>query len=291
MVPVVRSVRLASGVRLEYVEQGDPAGIPVVMLHGVTDSWHSFEPVLPHLPESLRAFAVTQRGHGDADRPAGGYRTRDFATDLAGFADALRLGPAVVVGHSMGGTNVTRFAIDYPGRVRGLVLVGSFASYRANPGLAGFWQSAIAPLADPIDPGFVREFQESTLGRPLAPAFMDAVVRESLKVPSRVWRAAFAGFFEDDFAAELGKIAAPTLVLWGDRDALAPRADQDALVAGIAGARLVAYEGTGHALHWEEPRRFAGDLTRFIDGLPGRGRAAARPRAARAPAEEAGSAL
>jgi pimeloyl-ACP methyl ester carboxylesterase len=57
MMPVVKSVQLPGRVRLEYVEQGDPAGVPVVMLHGLTDSWHSFEPVLPHLPESIHAFA------------------------------------------------------------------------------------------------------------------------------------------------------------------------------------------------------------------------------------------
>jgi pimeloyl-ACP methyl ester carboxylesterase len=85
-----------------------------------------------------------------------------------------------------------------------------------------------------------------------------------------VWRAAFAGFFEDDFAAELGAIAAPTLVLWGDRDGLARRIDQDALVAGIAGARLEVYEGTGHALHWEEPERFAAELTSFVERVAGR---------------------
>jgi non-heme chloroperoxidase len=269
MAPIIRSVELPGRVRLEYVEQGDPAGVPVVMLHGATDSWHSFEHVLPHLPESVRAFALTQRGHGDSDRPTSGYRTRDFAADVATFADAFGLGPAVIVGHSMGATNAKRFAIDYPGRTRGLVLVGAFASYRNNATLVDFWDAAVARLADPVAPDFAREFQESTLARPIPPAFLDTVVRESLKVPARVWRAAFAGFFEDDFAAELHRIAAPTLVLWGDRDGLARRADQEVLIAGIAGARLEIYEGTGHALHWEEPERFAAELTAFVDGLAG----------------------
>jgi pimeloyl-ACP methyl ester carboxylesterase len=85
-----------------------------------------------------------------------------------------------------------------------------------------------------------------------------------------VWRAAFEGFLEDDFASELGEIAAPTLVLWGDRDRFARRTDQDALVAGVAGSRLAVYEGTGHALHWEEPERFAVELTSFVEGVAGR---------------------
>lgn len=233
------------------------------MLHGFTDSWRSFEPVLPHLPRSVRAIAVTQRGHGDSDRPAAGYRTRDFAGDVAALADALRLGPFVVVGHSMGATNAQRVAIDHPARVRGLVLAASFASYRTNPAAMEFWESAVSRLTDPIDPEFVRDFQVSTLAQPVPADYLDAVVAESLKVPARVWRAAFEGCLEDDCVADLGKIVAPTLVLWGARDAFCRRADQDAPLAAIARSRLEVYEQAGHALHWEEPARVARDVVAF----------------------------
>jgi pimeloyl-ACP methyl ester carboxylesterase len=267
MTPALKSITLPGGIRLPYVEQGDPGGVPVLLLHGVTDSWHSFARVLPHLPASIHAIALTQRGHGDADRPPAGYGTRDFAADLAGVVEALGLGAAVVVGHSMGSTNAERFAIDHPDRVRGLVLAATFTGYRANPVVMEFWESAVSPLRDPIAPDFVREFQESTLARPVPREFLDRVVEESLKVPARVWHAAFTGFLEDDVAGELGKIKAPTLILWGERDAFCSRRDQDALLAAIPGSRLVVYEGAGHGLHWEEPERFAADLAAFVARL------------------------
>ena len=135
----IKPVELFNRVTLQYVEQGDPSGVPEVLLHGVTDSWRSFEPVLPHLPESIHAFALTQRGHGDADRPASGFRPRDFAADLAAFMDALDHGQAVIVGHSMGSYAAQRFAMDHPGRTLGLVLVGSFTNWRDNPAVAEFW--------------------------------------------------------------------------------------------------------------------------------------------------------
>jgi pimeloyl-ACP methyl ester carboxylesterase len=266
MTLITKTVELPDRVSLPYVEQGESSGIPMVLLHGYTDSWRSFERMLPHLPRSIRAFALTQRGHGDAQRPATGYRTRDFAADVAAFAGALGLGPVVVVGHSMGSTNALRFAIDHLERTRGLVLVSSFASYRGNRAAVELWESAISRLADPIDPRFVREFQESTLVRPVPPAFLDTVIRESLKVPARVWRAAFEGFLEDDFGG-LSLIQAPTLIVWGDRDALCPRADQQALLGAIRGSRLAVYEGAGHGLHWEEPERFAADLAAFAAAL------------------------
>jgi pimeloyl-ACP methyl ester carboxylesterase len=216
---------------------------------------------------SIHAFALTQRGHGDAGRPAAGYRTRDFAADVAAFVNAVGPGPTVVVGHSMGSTNAQRFAIDYPERTLGLVLAGAFATYRSNPAVVEFWESAVSQLTDPIDPGFVREFQEGTLAQPVPQAFLDTVVQESLKVPARVWRAAFEGFLEDDCTGELGKIKAPTLILWGARDTFCPRRDQEALLTAIADSRLVVYESAGHGLHWEEPERFAADLVAFAQSL------------------------
>ncbi len=259
----VRIAELPNRVQLQYVEQGDPAGIPVLLLHGVTDSWHSFEPVLPHLPKSLHAFALTQRGHGDASRPAAGYRFHDFAADLAAFMDALNLGAAVIAGHSMGSSVAQRFALDYPERTLGLVLMGSFASLRGNPGVLHLWDSAISALTDPVDPGFVREFQESTLAQPVPPAFLETVVQESLKVPARVWRAAFEGFLQDDFSREVQKIKAPTLIVWGDQDAFCPRSDQDTLVRAIAGSQLVVYPGAGHACALGATRALCGRSCNF----------------------------
>jgi pimeloyl-ACP methyl ester carboxylesterase len=265
--PLLKSIELPTGVALPYAEHGHPRGVPVVLLHGVTDSWRSFEPVLPHLPPTLHAFAVTQRGHGEATRPASGYRTRDFAADIAAFIETLQLDCPVVVGHSMGSVNAMRFAIDNPGKLRGLVLVGSFASFRNNPGIVEYYETGISRLVDPIDPAFARDFQVSTLARTVAPEFLDMVVAESLKVPADVWQGAFAGFLEDDFASELGKIHAPTWIVWGDRDNLCPRTDQDTLLATIAGSRLSVYQDSGHALHWEEPRRFGLELAVFVESL------------------------
>jgi non-heme chloroperoxidase len=264
--PVRRWVRLSTGMRLPYVEQGDPSGIPVVLLHGYVDSWRSFERVLPQLPESLHVFALSQRGHGDASRPSGGYRIADFAADLMGFMDAVGLESVIIVGHSLGSAVGQRFAMDQPARTRGLVFIGATTTWRGNPVMNEVWE-AVSVLTDPIDPVFVREFQESTLARPVPPMFLETIIDESLKVPALVWREAWRTIVENDHAAELRTIAIPTLLTWGDQDGMSPRDQQDALLASIAGSRLEIYEGTGHALHWEEPERFAADLVAFVADL------------------------
>jgi non-heme chloroperoxidase len=262
----VKRAALSTGVTLEYVEQG--AGAPVVLLHGVTDSWRSFDPLLAALPPTVHAYAVTQRGHGGSDKPAAGYRYADFAADVVAFLDAVGVPKAVIVGHSMGAVVALRVACTAPERVAGLFLLGAVPTWAEHSELQSLWDAAIGTFADPIDRGFVHEFQASTVARPLDEAWLDVFVAESLKAPARVWRAAFAELLHGDFSAELSNITAPTVVLWGDRDGLARRAERDALTAALPGAQVVDDTGGGHAIHWETPARVAGDIVRFVAGLP-----------------------
>jgi non-heme chloroperoxidase len=262
----IKSARLPDGLKLPYVEQGEDAGVPMVFLHAFADSWRSFERLLPHLPASVHAFAVTQRGHGDADRPAVGYGVEDFAADVAAFMDAVGLEAAVLVASSSAGFTAQRFAADHPERTLGIVLIGAPWTLRDRPAVSEFFD-AVSKLSDPIDPDFVREFVEATLSRPVPPTFLETLIGENRKVPARVWKATLRGLLEAVAPAETATITAPTLILWGDRDEFLPRSDQEALAAAIPGSRLVSYEGTGHAVHWEEPERVAADVAALAQRL------------------------
>ena len=101
------------------------------------------------------------------------------------------------------------------------------------------------------------------MARPVPDGLIDMAVAESLKVPAFVWRAALAGLMEDDTARRRHRIAAPTLLHWGERDNFVPRADQDALLRDIPRARLIVHAGAGHALHWEDPARAAREIAAF----------------------------
>jgi non-heme chloroperoxidase len=253
---------LANGLTLSYVDEGDVSAPAVVLLGGLTDSWRTYEPVLPHLPTSIRAIAVSQRGHGDSDKPESGYRTRDFAADVAQFLRALGLTSFTVVGHSSAGLVARRLAIDHPAMTTGIVLEASPVTLRGDPGLAAFVAS-LATLSDPLDPEFVRGVVARTGGR-IDPSFRDAMVAECLKMPARVWRLAFGGLLEDDDdTAELRLITAPTLLVWGDQDTLVGRVHQEKLGALLPNSVLVSYQGVGHTPHWEEPERFAADVASF----------------------------
>jgi pimeloyl-ACP methyl ester carboxylesterase/tetratricopeptide (TPR) repeat protein len=258
---------LSTGVTLEYVEQGPRTGTPVILLHGITDSWRSFERVLPHLPSSLRVIAVSLRGHGGSSRPHAGYRAEDMAGDVDLLMEALDLPPALVVGHSMGSGVALRLALDHPARVGGLVLVGGSASWNQNPVV----QEAIAmgtSVQDPIDAAMVREFQLSTLVKPVPPEVVDTAVAESLKLPVHVWHEAFSALLHHDVVDRLPELRVPVRLIWGEHDTLATRADQEAVLSQVPGARLSVYEGHGHAPHWEDPARVAQEIAAFANAHP-----------------------
>ena len=255
--------RLSTGITVEYVAQGAEAGHPVILLHGITDSWRSFEPLLPHLPPGIRAYAVSLRGHGGSDRPDTGYAMRDMAADVVAFMDAMHIDTATLVGHSMGARVAMRAAIDRPERIRALVQLGAFAPGLPNPSLDEL-KAAVDVLAAGDVPAFAREFQEGTIARPVAPGFVDTMIGESMRLPTATWRAALDGFLADDASRELAGLNLPVLLVWGTKDAFVTRLDQDTLCAGCPRPRLEVHEGAGHALHWEAPARVAGDLMAFI---------------------------
>src|ERR671921_2542583 len=123
---------LKTGLRLHYAEQGDLTGEAIVLLHGYSDSWFSFSRVLPLLSPEYHAFALTQRGHGDSDKPQCCYTPQDFASDVVAFMDAVGIEDATVVGASTGALFAQRVALDYPHRVGRLVLIGAQTPVNEN---------------------------------------------------------------------------------------------------------------------------------------------------------------
>ncbi len=99
---------------------------------------------------------------------------------------------------------------------------------------------------------------------PSPAGFLVRVVSESRKAPARVWRAALDGLLDTDRFAGLPRTAIPSLLIWGDRDALFSRAEQQALVDALPVSSLRVYRETDHAPHWERPKEVVRYLERFL---------------------------
>jgi non-heme chloroperoxidase len=255
---------LSTGVQLHYAERGDRSGEAIIFLHGYTDSWFSFRRVLPLLSPEYHAFALSERGHGDSDKPECCYTLDDFAADIDAFMEAVGIEVATLVGASGGSFMAQRAMLDYPHRVSRLVLISSAATLLDNEAVMGLGEEMLA-LEDPISPEFVREWQEVNVYQTVPDEFFEKMISESLKLPARVWRDYWEGVvLAPDHASRLHEIEAPTLIIWGEKDAVFSREDPERLAGTIRGATLKVYPETGHAVHWERPEQFVRDLEEFM---------------------------
>jgi pimeloyl-ACP methyl ester carboxylesterase len=185
----------------------------------------------------------------------------DLAGDVIQVMDALKIERATVVGHSMGSFVARRLAALAPERVSSLVLTG--AGIRSRSDAVDSMKATIDSLTDPVDLQFIREFQLSTIATPVPDAFLERVVSESRKLTADAWKQIYAGL--TGYKGGESAIACPTLVIGGDKDAVFSTAEQEALAKAISGASVTIVPGIGHAMHWEDPERFARELTAFIE--------------------------
>jgi rifampin ADP-ribosylating transferase len=234
------------------------------MLHAWGESRGVFDRVLPLLPPTIRAVAMDQRGHGEADKPPSGYALSELAEDVVAFMDALGLHSAVLLGSSSGGYVAQQVAVTHPARVSGLVLVGAPRSLQGRPAFA----DEVDQLTDPLDPAWVREsLAWFPMFHEVPQWYVDARVDDGLRMPAHVWRDALHGLTEAAPPTDTGTVTAPTLIVWGGRDDLLPPDQAHGLAAAIPDSRLVVYDDTGHLVLWEQPERVAADLASFVETL------------------------
>ena len=261
---------LATGIRIRYAEAGDPSAEPIIMLHGYSDSWYSFSPIMPLLESRYRLLALDQRGHGASEQPVSGYGLRDLAEDVVAFMDEMKIGRATIVGHSMGSLVAQQLGLIAPERIERLVLIGSGTDFEQMNDLDAFAE-IVNGLTDPVSLEFIRGFQESTIHHPVPKEFLDSAIGESTRLSARVWKALLHGMLATPPADGLGEKGIPTLLIWGENDSVFPKANRDALAERLPAAERIDYEDTGHATHWERPEQFAEDLDDFIRRTPARG--------------------
>jgi len=219
--------------------------------------------ILRALPPGTPAVAVSQRGHGDSDKPRSGYGVAAFATDTVQLLDALDIEKAVLVGHSGSCFTARRVALDHPTRIAALVLEASPMTLVGNADLEGFVNEVVADLRDPISADFARTWLADTSSEAMGATETDALVADVLKVPARVWREVLRDITSYDDTDDLPRITTPTRLIWGDADPIVGREAQDALVETIGTAELTIYEGAGHTPRWEAPDRFASEIAAF----------------------------
>lgn len=263
-----KSVALPDGETLAYLTMGDPAGTPVVLIHGYTDSARDWVPLIPYLSARLRLIVVDLRGHGRSGKPECCYTRFDFAYDIKLLLDALHIERADIVGHSLGSIVAQTFAEFWPERTERVVLISSSGGRRpgAAPQTPQFdYAAAIRQLKEPIDPDsqFMIEWWSSST--PVDPDFIRRQRRDAAAIPLRVWIAVLDEALSDsDLQRTLPRLKAPTLLIWGSDDPLMEQDVRSSLREALPQAEVKVFPGLGHNPFWEQPAQCAAVINRFL---------------------------
>ena len=261
------------GARIRYIDVG--RGAPVVLLHGLGASMYAWRRNLAAVAAAgFRVIAFDNRGFGLSDKPSAPYDNAAYARLVIALMDSLLLTDAVLVGHSMGGAIAAQVAIEYPARVRGLVVVGSAGLGAREPLL---FRVARWPVLGPAalalrGRGFTARLLRSTYYDPgkVTEADVDQYYAPVAQPEyGRALRGVLQQFRFTALEGRLDRIAAPTLVLWGEEDRWVPMGLGRALAAGITRSAFVTVPRAGHSVQEEAPDEVNHLVIRFLkDGLP-----------------------
>ncbi|HEY1868538.1 MAG TPA: alpha/beta hydrolase [Candidatus Cybelea sp.] len=246
------------GAELAYEESG--AGLPTVLLvHGWQADRSVWREVIEALGADVRTVAVDLRGGGASRNASGPYALERFAADLRELVDSLRVGPAIVVGHSMGGTIALRFALDAPELTRGLVLISPVPA--SGGGYSAKGEAYLRSTAG--DAGAARAWLARTFAGTPDAAMLDRVCAAAARADRVASLESFESWAHADFAEATRSIAAPALVVAPQHDV--PDVYERKVAALLPNARFVVLPECGHYAILDRPQEIADSIRRFRD--------------------------
>lgn len=262
-------------VRIHYQEFGDANAPPMILIHGYTASAYVWKTAAPMLANAgFRIIAVDLVGYGYTEKPRWfEYSITAQARCLERFMNRLGIGSATVVGSSYGGAVAATLALDYPERVKKLVLVSAVINddLQSHPVLK---LASIPLVGEVITPFladsrmFLRFRMHGTFSRAnrhmITDERIDSIRRplfaadghHSLLATSRNWHAA-------RIEQDANLINQPTLIIWGEEDTVIPVSDGHKLHDAILHSRLVVLKDCGHVPHEECSEMFCEIVSNF----------------------------
>jgi len=274
------------------VRAAGPEGAPaVVFSHGFSLDLTTWYYQWRHLADRYRVVLFDHRGHGRSGRPPDGdFSLRSMGRDIRAILDrAVPQGPAVLVGHSLGGMALLSFAEEFPQefgtRVAAVVLADTAASDLVREALGDLGsraERAIRPILWRVTGNVDRSdrvrrivqqrgadlalllARVTNFGPDASPSQVDHVSRLSASAPVEVWVQTARDLVDLDLREALANITVPCLVVVGDRDLLTPKASAEALRDALPHGRAVAIARAGHLSMMERHQTFNEILEGFL---------------------------
>ena len=244
-------------------------GSPLVLIQGVGVGRWGWEPVADRLARRFQVITIDNRGIGASDAPPGHYSTRTMADDVLAVLDDAGVHRASVVGTSLGGMIAQELALAHPERVDRLVLVATIPGgphNRPMP-LGTTYLFAWAPLM--TSQAKLQQFVHTTLGPTTLrrrPKLARRLVARKLAhpQPESAWRAQTAAGMLFNPLGRQRRITQPTLIVQGTADQVVAPGNAEVLAGLVPDARVQRFDGAGHLLYWEQPKRFVRAVTDFL---------------------------
>ena len=272
--------------RLHYLDWGNAAAPPLILLHGGRDHAHSWDWVARALRDRWHVIAPDLRGHGDsAWSPDGAYQVNDFVYDLAQLIHQLAEEPVTIVAHSYGGAIALLYAAIYPERVRRLVAIEAMLP----PAAPGAPASRPAPQ---IWRDWIEERRAIAIRPPRRYASVDDALARMRAANAHLSEAqarhltvhgvnrnedgTFSWKFDDLFRAgspqnmteaeqyRLWEAVTCPVLLAGGEESWATDPAEDGRLAHFADARVVRFAGAGHWVHHDRLEAFVAELRAFL---------------------------
>jgi pimeloyl-ACP methyl ester carboxylesterase len=266
--------RLVDGVRLRVRDTGPRNAPAVILLHGFGSSLETWEPWALRLSARYRVIRFDLPGFGlTGPDPTGDYTDRRSVAVIAALMDQLGLRRASLVGNSLGGRIAWTFAAARPDRVDRLILVSpdGFASPGFEYGKPPKTSPVMRLLPYTLPAAMFRANLAAAYGHPASltdatlARYRDMMLAPGVR-PAILERLAQVRLV--DPAPRLAAIAAPTLLLWGEKDAMIPIANAADYLRDLPHATLVRLPGLGHVPFEEDPDTSVAPVERFLAGDP-----------------------
>jgi len=262
------------GLRLHYLDWGNPTAQPMVLLHGFTGHAHTWDTFAAAMCERFHVLALDQRGHGDSDwAKDGAYTVHDHAADLYAWHEQLGLGPVLLIGLSMGGRNAIAYTAQHPEKVKKLVIVdvGPDIDPRGAERVRRMAADAPEEFRTPEE---AVKYLKQTMTHPSEAALRHRVAHGLKQLPHGMYTWKYDKALREmrrqrispqvDLWPAVRQITLPTLILRGaDSDVFALETAQH-MQACIPGSQFVEIPRAGHSIPADAPEAFEKAVREFV---------------------------
>ncbi len=264
----------ARGLQFHLVERGNAAATPILCLHGITQTAHSWDEVAEDLARDYRVLCLDQRGHGDSQwAPDGDYSRQTQADDIDAITDALGLSRFILMGMSMGGINSITFTAKYGAKVQALVVVDVSPEIQTKgvENIRHFIQmedvlpsfEAFVERAHQFNPRRSLDNIRSRLHhnlKQLTDGRWTWKYDPHLRSPNRGFQSSALTNLWDDVRA----INCPTLIIRGGESDILSDDGAAKMQQAIPRSQLVVVPGAGHSVMGDNPTAFVSAVRGFL---------------------------